>query len=118
MTTKPKVKRFRIRRGKVAQADETPASEVPGDTPQDAKPSRAEILDAISKEGLTGRQLRMARRVAQKNGIEASSDFVAVMKLREAGIDPFQRNSVLELVKPDAAKSRADTDRIQLPETT
>ncbi|MEL6838389.1 MAG: capsule biosynthesis protein [Pseudomonadota bacterium] len=118
MTTKPKVKRFRIRRGKVAQGDETPASEVSGDTPQDAKPSRAEILDAISKEGLTGRQLRMARRVAQKNGIEASSDFVAVMKLREAGIDPFQRNSVLELVKPDAAKSRADTDRIQLPETT
>lgn len=114
MTTKPKVKKFRIRRGKV-----TPEAAAPEAAEQQASaPSRAEILDAISKEGLTGRQLRMARRVAQKNGIEASSDFVAVMKLREAGIDPFQRNSVLELVKPDAAKSQDDTARIQLPETT
>ncbi|MDX8354878.1 capsule biosynthesis protein [Cognatiyoonia sp. IB215182] len=114
MTTKPKVKKFRIRRGKV-----TPDAAAREAAPEAATaPSQAEIIEAISKEGLTGRQLRMARRVAQKNGIEASSDFVAVMKLREAGIDPFQRNSVLELVKPDAAKSQVDPGRIQLPETT
>ena len=120
MTTKPKVKKFRIRRGKLNEATQAPDAEQP--EPQSAEPtaarSQAEILDAISKEGLTGRQLRMARRVAQKNGIEASSAFVAVMKLREAGIDPFQRNSVLELVKQDGGKGQSDTDRIQLPETT
>ncbi len=77
--------------------------------------SRPEMLEAISKEGLTGRQLRMARRVAQKNGLEVSSDFEAVLKLREAGIDPFQRNSVLELVTPGDAKPAG---RIQLPDTT
>lgn len=109
MTTKPRVKKFRIRRGTAA---ETPAAaaEAPA-----AAPSRPEMLEAISKEGLTGRQLRMARRVAQKNGLEVSSDFDAVLKLREAGIDPFQRNSVLELVTPGDAKPAG---RIQLPDTT
>ena len=108
MTTKPKVKKFRIRRD---GAGEKPTAEPVAPPP----PTRPEMLEAISKEGLTGRQLRMARRVAQKNGLEVSSDFDAVLKLREAGIDPFQRNSVLELVKPNDAKPAA---RIQLPETT
>ncbi|WP_341368101.1 capsule biosynthesis protein [Yoonia sp. BS5-3] len=108
MTTKPRVKKFRIRRG---NASETP--QVSESAPK--SPSRPEMLEAISKEGLTGRQLRMARRVAQKNGLEVSSDFDAVLKLREAGIDPFQRNSVLELVKPGEVKPTA---RVQLPETT
>ena len=118
MTTKPKVLKFRIRRGKVEAAGKDATADPKEPSVEKPNPSRAEQLDAISKEGLTGRQLRMARRVAQKNGIDASSDFVAVLKLREAGIDPFQKNSVLELVKPDAAKADADTGRVQLPETT
>lgn len=111
MTTKPKVKKFRIRRG---TATDTPDAAAPAETPA-AGPTRPELLEAISKEGLTGRQLRMARRVAQKHGLTVSSDFEAVLKLREAGIDPFQRNSVLELVTPGGPKS---ADRIQLPDTT
>ena len=43
----------------------------------------------IRREGLTGRQLRMARRLAQKQGLTPSSDFDAVRQLREMGIDPF-----------------------------
>lgn len=58
-------------------------------------------IDAIRKEGLTGRQLRMARRVAQKHGIAVESDFDAVYKLRKAGIDPFKRSNMLELVGAD-----------------
>ncbi len=57
-------------------------------------------IDAIRREGLTGRQLRMARRVAQKHNLPATSDFDAVRLLREAGIDPFTRSNMLELVVP------------------
>jgi capsular polysaccharide transport system permease protein len=57
-----------------------------------------EGLETIRHEGLTGRQLRMARRMAQKHGLPATSDFDAVRLLRAAGIDPFQRTSMLDLV--------------------
>ncbi len=52
----------------------------------------------IRREGLTGRQLRMARRLAQKQGLNPSSDFDAVRLLREQGIDPFDRANMIELV--------------------
>ncbi|MFN4158186.1 MAG: capsule biosynthesis protein [Gemmobacter sp.] len=57
-------------------------------------------LAAIRREGLTGRQLRLARRIAQKHGLAATSDFDAVRLLRRKGIDPFQRGNVLDLVLP------------------
>ena len=87
-------------------------------------------LDAIRQEGLTGRQLRMARRLAQKHDLPATSDFDAVRLLRKAGIDPFQRSALLELVTGDdddddgptivPPASRALTvtpDRPKLPQT-
>ncbi|MCK0096692.1 capsule biosynthesis protein [Yoonia sp. F2084L] len=114
MTTRPKVKKFRIRRKQDGEAPTVTAEAV--DDPKE--PSQAEQIAAISKEGLTGRQLRMARRVALKNGFEASSDYDAVRQLRAAGIDPFQRSSVLELVKPDGAKVPGKRGRILLPDTT
>jgi len=58
----------------------------------------AKELDAIKQEELTGRQLRMARRVAKKHGLSPTSDFDAIRLLREKGIDPFQRSAMLELV--------------------
>jgi capsular polysaccharide transport system permease protein len=107
---------------------------------QDAVPSQPPggetDIDAIRREGLTGRQLRMARRVAQKHGLAPTSDFDAVRLLREQGIDPFQRSNMLELVVPNndgqppanpagAPKPPANTPqpnakggRIQLPQTT
>ena len=77
--------------------------------------AEAEIA-AIRKEGLTGRQLRMARRVAQKHGLPATSDFDAVRLLRKAGIDPFQRATMLELVSPEGATPPAE-QKVQLPQT-
>ncbi len=62
-----------------------------------------EEIDAIRAEGLTGRQLRLARRTAQKHGIEATSDFEAVRMLRRRGIDPFDRGALLALEKADEA---------------
>ncbi len=75
-------------------------------------------IDAIRKEGLTGRQLRMARRVAQKNGIAATSDFEAVKLLRERGIDPFQAAGSLELVVPNTGDMPIDPGaQVKLPQT-
>ena len=84
----------------------------------------AEIAE-IKKEGLTGRQLRMARRVAQKHGLPATSDYDAVRLLRKAGIDPFQAANMLQLVssEEDAAKAAGAPaggqaiGQIQLPQT-
>lgn len=75
-------------------------------------------IDAIRKEGLTGRQLRMARRVAQKHGLPATSDFDAVRLLRLQGIDPFQKSNMLDLVQPTEDKTPAVLgDENQLPQT-
>ena len=116
MTTKPRVKKFRVRRKTADEQAGQATAAAPAEEPK--APSHAEQIDAISKEGLTGRQLRMARRVAVKNGFQASSDYDAVRQLRAAGIDPFQRSSVLELVKPDSPKVTGRRGRIQLPDTT
>ncbi|MEP3329904.1 capsule biosynthesis protein [Sedimentitalea sp.] len=142
MTTKPKANKFRIRR---ASADATGAAPVnPDDLPppdlaeaaaNDASPSQSDAampeagelppttaeaeIEAIKAEGLTGRQLRMARRVAQKHNLSASSDHDAVRLLRQNGIDPFKRSNMLELVVPKAEYSEKDdtSPRVQLPQT-
>ena len=156
MTTKPKTSRFRIKKaapsgsGKPDAASSEVAKPKPseaetfsgnaddgfGDTtfPGSAKAeadtaSRETEIAEIRKEGLTGRQLRIARRLAQKHGLDANSDFEAVRVLRARGIDPFKRESMLELVVPEAgAKAKesppipvtddpTDEHRIKLPQT-
>ena len=76
---------------------------VPADPDAPAGPE----IDGIRQEGLTGRQLRIARRMAQKHNLPATSDFDAVRLLRQAGIDPFGRSAVLELVQGDAEPERS-----------
>lgn len=168
MTTKPKAKKFRIRR---PSEDETPrprpsfakaapagvAANQPPSAAPDAAPADSRAapaappkaapetaagpataneprsgavdtarqvagetdMDAIRKEGLTGRQLRMARRVAQKHGLAPTSDFDAVRLLRARGIDPFQRANTLELVQPEQTpeQDKRPEPRVQLPQT-
>jgi capsular polysaccharide transport system permease protein len=77
-------------------------------------------IEAIRAEGLTTRQLRLARRVAQKYNLPATSDLDAIRLLRLAGIDPFQRSELLELVQsaPSAADTPNAADRIRLPQRT
>ncbi|WP_289091134.1 capsule biosynthesis protein [uncultured Sulfitobacter sp.] len=171
MTTKPKARKFRIKRATPAAAPkgtdaverDAPAAAPPkpqapdapraaaasrGEAPKAAAPSQAaaasaarptpptdarsgevssatevsgeQDIDAIRREGLTGRQLRMARRVAQKHGLAPTSDFDAVRLLRAEGIDPFQRSNMLELVVPQDKQSTGTAlqkGRIQLPQT-
>ncbi len=63
-------------------------------------------LAAVKAEGLTAHQLRTARRVAVRNGIEASDDYDAVLQLRRKNIDPFQRDNILDLYGPGTAAER------------
>jgi len=70
-------------------------------------------LAAIAAEGLTSRQLRRALLIAQKHEITPKSEFDAVRLLREAGIDPFSRASMLRIVSSQshtgtAASAEAD----------
>ena len=158
MTTKPKAPKFRIRRSSAQVAPpidphETtppPSTDLPQQTedgfgdaafPGSAKAEYAKKNEAgiaeIRREGLTGRQLRMARRLAQKHGLNPSSDFDAVRLLRGMGIDPFDRSNMLELVKgrdataaapaadpakaaqpaPQQDSKQAPEQRINLPQT-
>ncbi|KIC28807.1 capsule biosynthesis protein [Leisingera sp. ANG-M6] len=154
MTTKPRAKKFRIRRSaSVAGAEAQPQapeqpraaaaaqSAAPAAAPSGAatagagdggapmsgmvsspRETRMETdIDAIRQEGLTGRQLRLARRMAQKHNLPATSDFEAVRMLRERGIDPFKRANMLELVVPQNKAQPAGTPpapgSVQLPQT-
>ncbi|WP_424985263.1 hypothetical protein [Microbulbifer sp. S227A] len=140
MTTKPKASKFRIRRAAAgakgadtANPDDLPppdlaeaaANDAPPQTDAakdetSADPGSAEAeIEAIKAEGLTGRQLRMARRVAQKHNLQAANDLDAVRLLRQNGIDPFKRSNMLELVVPRAedAQDNDAAPRVQLPQT-
>jgi capsular polysaccharide transport system permease protein len=149
MTTRPKALKFRIRRSMpltAVQGGADPAAPLPQlpkaavvTTPTPTPEPLAEAaspglvaaeadLDAIRREGLTGRQLRMARRVAQKQGLAVTSDFDAVRQLRARGIDPFETAHIFELVQPTGGGSDAmplpqvteggvPVGRIQLPQT-
>lgn len=152
MTTKPKARKFRIRRsgplgyGRPRAANDDagqaaggfagpthatsggPAPSV-GNAANNASVAVAaqpehgadQDIAEIRREGLTGRQLRMARRLAQKHGLAPTSDFDAVRLLRQAGIDPFQRTNMLELVVADGQAQQRQPARTQsqpkLPQT-
>lgn len=85
-----------------ALADETAA-------PAAATPPAEDEVNAIREDDLSGRQLRMAMRVAQRNGIKATSGMEAVRLLRQRGIDPFEQSTLLDIVREESAKSRALT---------
>ncbi|MEO0372334.1 MAG: capsule biosynthesis protein [Pseudomonadota bacterium] len=87
-----------------------------GEVQSAAEVSASTDIDEIRKEGLTGRQLRMARRLAQKHGLAPTSDFDAVRLLRAKGVDPFQRSNFLELVQPGQPAADGG-DKVQLPQT-
>lgn len=146
MTTKPKARKFRIRRNAPAAGDPSPQQAKPAEPSQaqvqpqaqeaqtathvhSAQPHEGEIssaremasaqsIDEIRKEGLTGRQLRMARRMAQKYGLAPTSDFDAVRLLRAKGVDPFQRANILELVAPGGGGTGESGDGTSQPNAT
>ncbi|WP_417248391.1 capsule biosynthesis protein [Celeribacter sp.] len=104
-----------------AASDDVAASEAKtGDVTPSDEMSIDEAIDAIRREGLTGRQLRMARRVAAKHGLAPTSDFDAVRLLRKKGIDPFQKSAILDLVETEEGSTGLPAERAEpgLPKTT
>lgn len=99
-----------------------PAARFPASVPggPGVRPAAAAALPAAeAADGApTARQLRLARRLALRHGIEAATDLEAVEKLRARGIDPFQRTSLLELVASDGrGAAEAGEAPVQLPQT-
>lgn len=141
MTTMLKASRFRIRKPDVpAAAPRTAGPESLFDRPDDGfgaapfptatnatTPPPDTEIDAIRREGLTGRQLRLARRMAQLHGLPATSDFDSVRLLRARGLNPFGRNAVVDIVEgtpaavapkaPSTALTALQGDGIKLPQT-
>ena len=79
----------------------------------------ANQIEAIQKEGLTGRQLRMARRIANEHKLPAQTDFDAVRLLRAKGIDPFNRSNPLDWISPEQNQNKSpspDNTKVQLPQ--
>lgn len=105
-----------------SSADHAPTGTARSGMVSSARETRMETdIEAIRNEGLTGRQLRLARRMAQKHNLSPTSDFEAVRMLRERGIDPFKRANMLELVVPQNKARPEGTPiapgSVQLPQT-
>ncbi len=95
MSTMPRARKFRIRpdAGFNRQGATVPQDGLPAPVADDVGPAANDDSAAP-----TGRQLRMARRIAQKHGLKVNSDHEAVEALRARGIDPFERSNMLQLV--------------------
>lgn len=83
-------------------------------------PRTMDEIESIRAENLSGRQLRMAMRVAQRNGIRATTGLDAVRLLRKQGIDPFERATLVEIARDEGESGRAlvattDEQQPQLP---
>ena len=115
----PKVAEQRSAPERAVQAAKPPSTATAPKAAPESQPAEegSTDLDTIKREGLTGRQLRMARRVAQKNNLPATSDFDAVRLLRERGIDPFARSNMLELVVPKGGEEGQGSGPVHLPQT-
>lgn len=75
-------------------------------------PSSVEAeIEAIRAEQLTGRHLRLAQRVAQKNGIRASTGIEAVRLLRRQGIDPFKLDTILDIAEGADSQTQTGDDQ-------
>ena len=107
MSTTPKARKFRIRpdAGFNRPGVRVPEGGLPimgGDAiappANDAAQASGSTPPPASGEAPTGRQLRMARRIAQKHGIKAETDQKAVEALKARGIDPFERTNMLQIV--------------------
>jgi capsular polysaccharide transport system permease protein len=137
MTTRPKAARFFLRKvERPAEPAASPGPDLPFDTQGDGfgnldfrrpgpdapaaarTPAAAQApgagqepddaaIAAVAAEGLTGKQLRRARLVAQQHGISPRSDLDAVLQLRRIGIDPFSRTAMLEVVTAGGAAGAA-----------
>ena len=95
-------------------ANNPPAAEDAAPPADNPAPSDAEALAAIRAENLTSRQLRMASRIAAMHQVEVASEYEAVLRLRQRGIDPFHRGAVGRILS-DAGRQAQSVPSPQAP---
>ncbi|MEM6620304.1 MAG: capsule biosynthesis protein [Pseudomonadota bacterium] len=78
--------------------------------PAQAEKSPREEIEEIKKENLTGRQLRIARRLAQRHDLNPTSDLDAVRLLRRKGVDPFAQQDMHVLNPTNPAPGEPELD--------
>lgn len=86
-----------------------PGAQTPSDQQAAAAEPAATEMDpiaAVRAENLTRRQLRMASRIAALHEIDAASDYEAVVRLRQRGIDPFHRDAIGQVLSQEGARAR------------
>lgn len=108
MTTAPKATRYRIRRVPIQPAAAATPDPVPAEDGFDPAvfPPAGKAPEPAAPP--SGWQLRLARRIARKHGIEVASDIEAVEALRARGIDPFDRAQLLSFeAVPEGAPADA-----------
>ncbi len=86
--------------------------------PAASDPAMAQRIAAVRAENLTGRQLRMARRIVAMHEIEVGSDLEAVVVLRDRGIDPFHRAAVGQILSEEGARAQAQSGQSNVPVPT
>jgi capsular polysaccharide transport system permease protein len=127
MTTKPKVRKYRVERlaplsagygtdsasspyrgSSQGQSGHGVSAAVSAEPASTTEAAAAPVFGktVTENEGLTSRQLRTARRVAARHGLNVSSDIDAVNQLRARGIDPFHAVSLLDF-NPKPAQGEA-----------
>lgn len=122
MTTRPKVRIYRSRRAEGALREQAGAGRRAAEDTASAEQAAsaaeaslekaaldtalAERIAAVKAEELTGRQLRLARRIAAMHGIDVESDEEAVIALRDRGVDPFHRSSLSKIMAVSGSTSR------------
>ena len=79
-------------------------------------PTAEAELEQLRAEGLTGRQLRLAMRVAQRHGIKATSGIEAVRLLRQRGIDPFGQAALMDMIRNPANATGRELATIGAPQ--
>ena len=116
MTTQSELPRFRLTLPEPLAALRTAASaprpaakpaltgEVLSEEASGAKP--APVARGSDVSALSPRQLRMLRRIAEKQGLTPASDEDALRQLKAAGIDPFARsNAIGEVIAPPSPET-------------
>ena len=85
--------------------------------PEQPQLSPREEIELIKQENLTGRQLRIARRMAQRHNLSPTSDLDAVRLLRRQGIDPFAKQEIGSVLAPVPAEGQEPGANMALPAT-
>lgn len=102
---------------RLQRPEATPMDAENATPPQKPQLTPREEIELIKQKNLTGRQLRIARRLAQRHNLTPTSDLDAVRLLRRQGIDPFAKQNIGGVLAPVPAEGQEPDANVALPAT-